>query len=99
MQNLSKENIIQFLKLNKAHIQSKFGVLSIGLMGSYARDEQTADSDIDFIVEFDDENFSKIAGLADFLETAFVKKVDVIRKTDTMRKSLILRSNTEAIYA
>ena len=29
-------------------------------MGSYARDEQTEDSDIDFIVEFDEISYSDI---------------------------------------
>lgn len=52
MQNLNKENIIEFIRKNKTFLHDKFGVLSIGLMGSYARDEQTADSDIDFMVKF-----------------------------------------------
>ncbi len=99
MQSLNKENIIEFLKKNKPYLHNKYGVESIGLMGSFARDEQTEDSDIDFIVEFDVADFSKLAGLAIYLESEFGKKVDIIRKRDTMRKSLLKRSKTEAIYA
>ncbi|HRJ85639.1 MAG TPA: nucleotidyltransferase domain-containing protein, partial [Ignavibacteria bacterium] len=47
MQNLNKENIIEFIRKNKTFLHDKYGVLSIGLMGSYARGEQTAESDID----------------------------------------------------
>lgn len=99
MQNLNKENIIEFIRKNKTFLHDKYGVLSIGLMGSFARDEQTSDSDIDFIVEFDEVDYSKLAGLGIYLETEFGQKVDIIRKRDTMRKSLIKRSKTEAIYA
>jgi len=99
MQNLNKENIIEFIRKNKTFLHDKYGVLSIGLMGSYARDEQTADSDIDFIVEFDEVSYGKLAGLGIYLETEFGQKVDIIRKRDAMRKSLIKSTKTETIYA
>lgn len=99
MQILSKENIIEFLQKNKPYLHDKYGVESIGLMGSYARDEQTEESDIDFIVEFDEISYSKLAGLAIYLETEFDRKVDIIRKRENMRRSLLERSQREAIYA
>jgi predicted nucleotidyltransferase len=99
MIEINKENIIAFLKANKSTLNDKFGVISIGLMGSFARDEQTEDSDIDFIVDFNEISYSKLAGLAIYLETEFGKKVDIIRKRDNMRRSLLDRSKKEAIYA
>jgi len=99
MQNLNKENIIEFIRKNRIFLHDKYGVLSIGLMGSYARDEQTADSDIDFIVEFDVEDYSNMVALAVFLEDEFGRRVDIINKRNITRKSLIRRSKTEAIYA
>jgi len=99
MQNLNKENIIEFIRKNKTFLHDKYGVLSIGLMGSYARGEQTAESDIDFIVEFDEVSYGKLAGLGIYLETELGQKVDIIRKRDTMRKSLIKSAKTETIYA
>ena len=99
MQNLNKENIIEFIRKNKTFLHDKYGVLSIGLMGSYARDEQTADSDIDFIVEFDEVSYSKLAGLVIYLESVFSRKVDIIRKRNMMRESLLIRAKKEAIYA
>ncbi|MBE2217369.1 MAG: nucleotidyltransferase domain-containing protein [Ignavibacteria bacterium] len=99
MLNLNKENILMFLRKNREYLSSQYGVKSIGLMGSYARDEHTIDSDIDFIVEFDEVSYSKLAGLVTYLESAFARKVDIIRKRDMMRKSLLTRAKKEAIYA
>ncbi|HWA06338.1 MAG TPA: nucleotidyltransferase domain-containing protein [Ignavibacteria bacterium] len=99
MQNLNKENIIEFLQKNKPYLHNEYGVESIGLMGSYARDEQNDDSDIDFIVEFDELDYSKMVALAIFFENEFGRKVDIINKKNITRKSLIKRSKTEAIYA
>ena len=99
MQNLNKENIIEFIRKNKTFLHNKYGVLSIGLIGSYARDEQISDSDIDFIVEFDEVSYGKLAGLLIYLENELGKKVDLIRKRENMRRSLLERSQKEAIYA
>ena len=99
MLNLSKENIIEFLQKNKPYISENYGVVSIGLMGSFARDEQTDESDIDVIVEFTEVNYHFLAGLCIFLEKNFNRKVDIIRKRDNMKKSLLDISNKEAIYA
>ena len=99
MQNLNKEKIIEFIRKNKTFLHNKYGVLSIGLIGSYARDEQISDSDIDFIVEFDEVSYGKLAGLLIYLENELGKKVDLIRKRENMRRSLLERSQKEAIYA
>ena len=47
--SLTKKTILQRLKKNAPEI-SKFGVLQIGLFGSYVREEQTNKSDIDIFV-------------------------------------------------
>jgi len=99
MLNLNKENILVFLRENREYLNSQYGVKTIGLMGSYARDEQTNDSDIDFIVEFDEVSYSKLAGLVIYLESVFSRKVDIIRKRNMMRESLLIRAKKEAIYA
>ena len=51
MKPLSKEEILQFLGANKKLLQDTFGVIRIGIFGSFAQDRQTPDSDIDIIVE------------------------------------------------
>ncbi len=51
----SKEKILLFLVQNKDLFRDKYHIIRIGLFGSYARDEQNIDSDIDLLVEFEDD--------------------------------------------
>ena len=46
----AKQNILSFLKENKGLFLSKFHITKIGLFGSFARDEEKADSDIDILI-------------------------------------------------
>lgn len=50
----TKDQILLFLAQNKDLFRDKFHIIRIGLFGSYARDEQNIDSDIDLLVEFED---------------------------------------------
>ena len=45
--------IVQFLKSNKSFICSEFYITRIGIFGSYARNEQKAESDIDILIELE----------------------------------------------
>lgn len=49
---VKKIDIISFLRENKLVFERDFNVSKIGLMGSFSRDEDRVDSDIDVIVEF-----------------------------------------------
>ena len=77
----NKEEILKTLKMLKEEIKIKYKVNSIGIFGSYINNEQTGDSDIDFLVEFEEnaDLFHSI-GLSLFLEEQFNKKVDVVSK-------------------
>ncbi|OYX90977.1 MAG: DNA polymerase subunit beta, partial [Sphingobacteriia bacterium 24-36-13] len=54
----TKDQILTKLKANKPEF-SKFGISDIGLFGSYLRDQQTPNSDIDLLIDFEPgkENF------------------------------------------
>ena len=56
----------------------KFGVRRIGLFGSFARGEQTADSDLDFLVELEKPSFRNFMDLAFYLEDRFGRRVELI---------------------
>jgi predicted nucleotidyltransferase len=60
---LSRNEIISLIKAEKPFLKENFGVIHIGIFGSYAKDRQTIDSDIDFLVEFEEPRFDWIAGL------------------------------------
>jgi hypothetical protein len=75
---LTRDGILETLRSHRAHLASEYGVRRIGLFGSYARGEQHAASDIDFLAELDRPLGLKFVELAAFLETLFGKDVDVL---------------------
>lgn len=80
---LDKTDILNFLRANKEYFKTKFNVIKIGIFGSYAREEQTDNSDIDIIIEFEEETdnlFDKKFELREFLVLKFNKKIDICRE-------------------
>ncbi len=96
---LNKELILSTLLRTRNELNTKFGVLTIGLIGSYSRNEQSKDSDIDFLVEFNHVNYNNLAGLNIYLEKIFGKKVDIIIKSRYLRKEIVESVSKEAVYA
>ena len=72
---LSRNEIISLIKAEKPFLKENFGVIHIGIFGSYAKDRQTIDSDIDFLVEFEEPRFDWIAGLNIYLEKKLTEKL------------------------
>jgi len=69
---------IKKIILKNKIILKKYKVKSIGLFGSYVRNEQREDSDIDFIVEFEDPTFDNYMDLVFTLEELFKKKISLV---------------------
>jgi predicted nucleotidyltransferase len=51
----TQKQILDFISKNKSFLNQQFHVSKIGLFGSYARNEQTENSDIDLIVDFEED--------------------------------------------
>ena len=49
----NKNEIINFLSENNKYLKEKYHVTKIGLFGSFARDEQTSESDVDILIELE----------------------------------------------
>lgn len=59
----------------------RFGVKSLALFGSVARNEAQAESDVDVLVEFESTpTFAQYMDLKFFLEDSLGKKVDLVQK-------------------
>ena len=79
---LTKDNILNQIVLNKTKLE-RYGVVEIGLFGSYVRDEQTRDSDIDILIDFAPENekFDNFIEVCFLLEKIFKgKKIEIVTK-------------------
>lgn len=78
----SKEYILSVLKAKRADLSAK-GIREVGLFGSYARNEQTEQSDIDILIDFepDQETFDNYMAVYELLEKLFKNiKVEVVTK-------------------
>jgi len=72
----TKDQILMFLAQNKDLFRNKYHILRIGLFGSYARDEQNIDSDLDLLVEFED-NTQELYDLKLQLKDFFLKTLEI----------------------
>jgi predicted nucleotidyltransferase len=76
--NLTKEAILRRLRESYPQLTARFGVLRIGLFGSFARETAQGSSDVDLIVEFQRPIGLKIVEMVDYLEALLGRKVDVL---------------------
>ncbi|WP_456451514.1 nucleotidyltransferase family protein [Hydrogenimonas sp.] len=78
-----KEEILAFLRNNKEMLRRRFHVVRIGLFGSFVKNRQRPDSDVDLIVEIEEgtpQLFTLKRELASFLEERFGRRVDLVRE-------------------
>lgn len=96
---MNREEILATLKSEKLHLSEKFGVEEIALFGSYARNEQTNDSDIDVLVTLKEPKLSSLVGILEFLEKRLGHKIDLTRKGPHLRQNFLKYIQTDLIYA
>lgn len=75
---LTKEEITEKLRKKYPYLVSKYGIKRIGLFGSYSKGEQTEDSDVDIIAEFERPIGLKFVEFAEYLEELLGKKTDIL---------------------
>jgi len=76
----TKEIILDILRSNKSHF-SRLGVREVGLFGSYLRKENTPQSDLDFLIDFEPEKETceNFMAVYDLFESLFKnQKIEVV---------------------
>jgi predicted nucleotidyltransferase len=71
-------DVERILKEQKDFLKEKYFVKRIGIFGSYVRDEQSEESDIDVLVEFSKPVGFEFFDLKDYLEELLSKPVDLV---------------------
>jgi uncharacterized protein len=75
--------IMSYLQSNKARLQREYHLTKIGVFGSLARNDQNLDSDIDLIVEFEENTpdlYSIKQNLRAEIKNIFKRPVDICRE-------------------
>jgi len=76
-EKLTSKKIIKKIEENAEDIK-KYNVNKIGVFGSFLKNEQRKDSDIDIIVSFDKVSFDSYIELQFLLKKLFNRKIDLI---------------------
>jgi uncharacterized protein len=95
---MNDKEILDILRKEKRYLQENFGLLSIGLFGSYVKGKQKPDSDVDVIVELTEPRFDFLAGLQIYLEDRLKKPVEVIRKRKGLSERFLRRVEKDVHY-
>lgn len=82
----------------KPTLIKRFSVSSIGLFGSYARNEQNEDSDIDIVVDFSKPVGIEFIDLAEFLEESLKAKIDLV-SLNGIKPKYLAAIKSEIVYA
>lgn len=90
---MDQHQILTTIKTHLPTLQAAYKVESLGLFGSFARHEQTSESDIDVLAEFcPDADLFDLLGLNLRLEEIFACRVDVVPKKavrEELRESIL----------
>lgn len=73
-----RDEVLQRLRQHYPQLAAEFPLASLELFGSFARDEQTTDSDVDLIVGFSAPVGFAFLHLADRLEELLGRRVDLV---------------------
>lgn len=90
----SIEEIKEIINSHKDFLEHKYCVENFLLFGSYAKNQQTADSDIDLLVSFKEPiDMFDFIDLQEYLSNIFRKKIDLgtIKSLKEFVKSSILK--------
>ncbi len=95
---MTKDEIISYLKEHKNEFAKKYKISKLALFGSYSRDENRDDSDIDIAIETPISDYFLLYDFKEELENFFHTKVDLIRIREKMNEALKGRILKEGIY-
>ena len=74
----TRDQILQTLREQHAKLQQRYPIRRLALFGSWARGDAREDSDVDVLVEVDPSIGLRFVELADDLERALGRHVDVV---------------------
>ncbi len=75
----TKQDVLALLERHKTELRGS-GVRRLGLFGSFVRNEQRPESDIDLLIEFSPgrKTFDNLIRVGDYLESLFSRRVELV---------------------
>ena len=97
---ITKDDILSFIQQKRRYLKDHFHIKRIGLFGSFVLDEQTEDSDIDIVIELED-NTPAIYELKEELKAFFAaqfQRDEDIAQEKHLKSYVKAQINNEAVY-
>ena len=95
---ISTKEVINILKKFKAESASKYGITSLVLFGSFARNQQKETSDVDIFVTLKEPDFFVLERIKEELEYLVQIPTDVINYRESLPNSFKQNILNDAIY-
>ncbi|VGO19047.1 nucleotidyltransferase family protein [Pontiella sulfatireligans] len=95
---ISKKQALIRLQGFKETNGSKYGIVSLGVFGSLARNQASENSDVDVVVETLNVDAFQMVHLKDELKNLLNTEIDIVRKRPTMNPFLKKRIEQDAVY-
>ena len=83
---IDKAHITKTLKDNKVDLITRYHLKSIGIFGSFTREDFREESDIDILIDYENPIGIEFIDLADELEKILKCKVDLVSKNGIKQK-------------
>lgn len=88
----------QVLSQSKPLLREQYQLTRLGVFGSYARGEQTAESDLDILIDYDKApTLFQLVELRDYLSEQVGLKVDLVTKNG-LKSRIQARVLSEVVY-
>lgn len=95
---MNREEALDLLRLHKPALAELYGVTSLALFGSFARDQATEKSDVDILVQFDGPATSRTYfGVQFYIEDLLGLPVDLVTQK-ALRRELRPYVEREAVH-
>ena len=94
---MSRRDYIEILKQCSSTLRENYGITSLSLFGSIARDEQHKDSDVDVFVDTETPNPFLLMDAKEFLESSSGRKVDIVRNHRNLNPRLKRRIERDGV--
>jgi predicted nucleotidyltransferase len=98
MSVLRRSEVLEILGRHKAELADRYGITSLGVFGSVARDEAGEESDVDVVYETSTPNLFRTVRMKRELEAILRRRVDVVRWRERINPRLKARIAREAVY-
>lgn len=95
---IQKDEVLLTLKQFRDECGTDYGIKSLGVFGSVARDCASDDSDVDVVVQMERPNLFALSGIRIDLEERLHQHVDLVSFRDRMNPFLKERIRKEACY-